>query len=68
MVEAIVQQGHLRQGAIMLNLVLQLGDLLHNLLALGLFLLVINLCDGAVDVVDGLGLRGRQRRTCAGAS
>lgn len=40
----------------MLDLVLEAGDLLDDLLALLLLLLVIGRCDGAIEIVNGLGL------------
>lgn len=45
-----------RQGAVVLDLVFQLGDLLDNLLALGLLFGIGSLGDRSVDVINGLGL------------
>lgn len=56
--EAIVDNG--RQGAVVLDLVLEGAELLDNLFALGLLLGVVGLVDGLVNVVDGASLDSQQ--------
>ena len=55
--------GGVRQLAVVEDLVLEVGELLDDLLALGLLLSVVDLGDGTVDVVDGLCLP-RVRNAC----
>lgn len=51
--KAVIDNG--RQGAVVLDLVLEGAELLNDALALGLLVGVVGLGDGLVDVVDGAG-------------